>query len=132
MFPGMPGSCSGNGMSLLAETHKVEADPIVEDYVSDYESETHKVEAEPIAEIYDEVSETHEVVEPVLKASSAIVDSAPKESSEVGALVGLASGSFFVGLIFAVIVLRCKQRKTTEEVPDFNYTLEQDNDMRRI
>jgi len=112
IFPGMAGSCSGSGFSLLAETHTDKSEPIV-----------------------DEQSETHKVVEPVLEASSAIVDSAPQESPEVGALIGLASGSFFVGLFFTFIILRCKQqRTTTEEVLDFNYTLEPDTEptLRRI
>jgi len=101
----MGGVCSDGGMFSLAETHSEKSEPAVTEQL-----------------------ETPEVVEPVLEATSPIVHSTPKESSP-GVLVALASGSFFVGLLFTFIISRCQQKRPTEEL-DFNYTL--DTESRRI
>merc|ERR1712150_46657 len=91
-------------------------------------AEAHTEKSEPTE---TEQLETPELVEPVLEATSSIVDSTPKESSPA-ALIALASGSFFIGLFFTMIILRCKRKRTSTEDLDFNYTLEPDTVPRRV
>jgi len=109
MGQAMGGQCSDGGMYSLAETHSEKSEPAV----------TEKLETPA------------EVVDPVLEATSPIVHSTPKESSP-GVLIALASGSFFVGLVFTFIILRVRQKQPAVEELDFNYTLEADTESRRI
>jgi len=105
----MGGVCSDGGMFSLSETHSEKSEPAVT----------------------EQLETPAEVVEPVLEATSPIVHSTPKQSSP-GVLIALASGSFFVGLIFTFIIVRCRQKRAAVEELDFNYTLEADTESRRI
>jgi len=108
MMNPMGGVCSDGGGFSLAETHTEESEPAVTEQL-----------------------ESPKVVEPVLEATSPIVHTTPK-ASPAGVLIALASGSFFIGLTFTLIILRCQQKRSTIEDLDFNYTLEADTESRRI